>query len=69
MFGFNITIWMGFQQLGTFFLMIEVIVYSVVILMIKVYLKKRKYDFKSFSFEIEKRSVQLTNLSKQATRE
>ena len=49
--------------------MIEIITHSVIILLIKIYLKKKKYDYRSFAFDIEKRSVQVINLHKKADRE
>ena len=64
----EIKIWMGYIYSNETLFMIEIITYSLIILLIKIYLKKKKYDYRSFAFDIEKRSVQLVNVHKKAER-
>lgn len=48
-------------------MMIELLLYSILILGIKIHLKRKKYRYRAFNFSIEKRSVQLLNLPKNCT--
>ena len=48
--------------------MYEVLTYSLAILGIKVYLKKKKYYYRSFETDINKRALQLINLHKKASK-
>lgn len=65
--GINMELVLGFRNPSNLIMMIEIIVYAVVIIIIKVHLKTKKYKYRAFNYAIEKRSVQLINLPKNCT--
>ena len=59
--------YMNQKKDSNFMFMIEILVYWVIILLIKVYLRKKKYEYQEKHITMERRALQLTNLSKKAT--
>ena len=49
--------------------MIELILYSLILLMIKTFLMKKKFDYQKKHLTIEKKSLELANLHKESTEE
>lgn len=65
--GLNLDLLLGFRNPSNPTMMVELVIYAVAVLAIKVHLKTKKYKYRAFNYAIEKRSVQLINLPKNCT--
>ena len=65
----TVDLFLGYRSDNDLVFMVELIIISILILVMKGFLKKKKYEYWRKHESVEKRSVQLINVHKEATEE